>query len=205
MPIVGIDHVQLAMPQGGEARARVFYAGLLGLGETARPPALAGRPGVWFENDRARLHLGVEADFRPARKAHPGLRTQGYFELVERLEAAGYPVVHAETLAGMRRSHVFDPFGNQLVLGRLRQRRLARAHNGSFLDEATQAKGPAFAGADCQTPSAPTPAPSGAIQGLKVMPSRDVMQRRVEEDGLLPARLLGVLDAELPDKHTPRA
>lgn len=116
MPIVGIDHVQLAMPPGAEARARVFYAGLLGLAETPKPPKLAGRPGVWFENDCVRLHLGVEGGFRPAKKAHPGLCARGYFELVERLEAAGHRVAHAETLEGVRRCHVFDPFGNRIEL-----------------------------------------------------------------------------------------
>jgi hypothetical protein len=73
MRITGIDHVQLAMPRGEEQRAREFYAGILGIPEAPKPPELAKRGGVWFENQTLKIHLGVEEDFRPARKAHPAL------------------------------------------------------------------------------------------------------------------------------------
>ena len=76
MRIVAIDHVQLAMPPGGEQAARDFYSGVLGLPEVPKPPVLAARGGCWFERDGVRLHLGVEEDFRPARKAHPALLVQ---------------------------------------------------------------------------------------------------------------------------------
>jgi len=71
--LLAIDHVQLAMPAGGEAAARGFYGDLLGLPEKPKPPHLAKRGGCWFEHDALKIHLGVEADFHPARKAHPGL------------------------------------------------------------------------------------------------------------------------------------
>lgn len=74
MSIVAIDHVQLSMPPGGEEVARTFYAEMLGMTEVPKPAALAKRGGVWFANGAVRIHLGVEADFRPARKAHPALR-----------------------------------------------------------------------------------------------------------------------------------
>ena len=90
--VCAIDHVQLAMPAGEEARARDFYAGLLGLEEIAKPPELAGRGGAWFSNGAVTLHLGVEQDFRPARKAHPALLVEGLTTFVARLEAAGYPI-----------------------------------------------------------------------------------------------------------------
>src|SRR6187551_1552795 len=69
--VVAIDHVQLAMPAGGEDRARAFYAGILGLAEVPKPPPLAPRGGCWFESDTVKVHLGVEPDFQPATKAHP--------------------------------------------------------------------------------------------------------------------------------------
>ena len=71
MTIVGIDHIQLAMPAGREDEARAFYARLLGIPEIAKPPELAKRGGAWFESGAVKVHLGVEPDFRPARKAHP--------------------------------------------------------------------------------------------------------------------------------------
>jgi len=116
MPIVRIDHVQLAMPLGQEDRAREFYVGLLGIPEVAKPPILASRGGVWFENEGVKVHLGVEANFAPARKAHPALLVHGLGELVQRLRAAGLEVIDDELLPGYDRVYVADPFGNRLEL-----------------------------------------------------------------------------------------
>jgi catechol 2,3-dioxygenase-like lactoylglutathione lyase family enzyme len=115
MTIVGIDHIQLAMPAGREDEARTFYAGLLGIPERRKPAALAERGGVWFESDTVKLHLGVEADFRPARKAHPALLVRDLAALVGRLAQAGIKAVDDE-LAGYYRVYVSDPFGNRLEL-----------------------------------------------------------------------------------------
>jgi catechol 2,3-dioxygenase-like lactoylglutathione lyase family enzyme len=116
MPIVGVDHVQLAMPAGREAEARAFYAGLLGIPERAKPGALAARGGAWFESGPLKLHLGVDPDFRPARKAHPGLLVRGLEALIGELRRAGYAVAADEPLEGYLRVYVDDPFGNRLEL-----------------------------------------------------------------------------------------
>jgi catechol 2,3-dioxygenase-like lactoylglutathione lyase family enzyme len=114
--ILGFDHVQLAIPPGGEEAARRFWCGALGLSETPKPPNLAARGGCWFEGPGLRLHLGVEADFRPAKKAHPALRVRGLAALRETLLAAGYPVNEDEPLDGFDRIYVADPFGNRIEL-----------------------------------------------------------------------------------------
>jgi len=114
--IVAIDHVQLAMPSGGEERAREFYGSLFGLAERPKPEALAARGGVWFEQVGLKIHLGVEGDFRPAKKAHPALLVQGLDELIARCELAGYEVVPGEVLGDQRRAYVDDPFGNRIEL-----------------------------------------------------------------------------------------
>jgi catechol 2,3-dioxygenase-like lactoylglutathione lyase family enzyme len=114
--VVAIDHVQLAMPEGGEPRARQFYAELLGLPEIPKPPKLARRGGCWFETDRVKIHLGVEAEFRPARKAHPALRIAGLTELLARCRSAGVEIVDDDPLDGSPRAYVSDPFGNRLEL-----------------------------------------------------------------------------------------
>jgi catechol 2,3-dioxygenase-like lactoylglutathione lyase family enzyme len=116
MGIRGIDHVQLAMPAGGEERARAFYATLLGIPEVAKPAHLAVRGGCWFELGSVRLHLGVEQDFRPARKAHPALVVDDLRALESVLNAAGHPTRAGEPLAGWRRADVHDPFGNRIEL-----------------------------------------------------------------------------------------
>ena len=115
MTIVGIDHIQLAMPAGREDEARTFYAGLLGIQERPKPAALAERGGVWFESDAVKLHLGVQPDFRPARKAHPALLVRDLAALVQRLAQAGVEAVNDE-LTGYYRVYVSDPFGNRLEL-----------------------------------------------------------------------------------------
>jgi catechol 2,3-dioxygenase-like lactoylglutathione lyase family enzyme len=111
-----IDHVQLAMPPGDEERARVFYAGLLGMKEIAKPAELAKRGGCWFESGGVQVHLGVEEDFRPARKAHPALRCSDYAALVERLRSSGLEVNEPDDIPGVRRAHIHDPFGNRIEL-----------------------------------------------------------------------------------------
>jgi catechol 2,3-dioxygenase-like lactoylglutathione lyase family enzyme len=115
MAILGIEHVQLAMPAGREAEAREFYSRLLGLPETPKPPELAKRGGVWFENGAVKIHLGVEADFRPARKAHPALLVSDLRAVVERLREAQVDVVE-DQLDGYYRVYVADPFGNRVEL-----------------------------------------------------------------------------------------
>ena len=111
--ILAIDHIQLAMPRGGEDVARAFYAGALGLSEVPKPAALAVRGGCWFEAGEVRIHLGVDDDFRPARKAHPALRVAGLQRLVE---SAALDIRWADELAAVTRGFVDDPFGNRIEL-----------------------------------------------------------------------------------------
>ena len=110
--ITGIEHVQLAMPAGDEAAARAFYGELLGLPELAKPAELAQRGGCWFEAPGVKVHLGVEADFRPAQKAHPALLVDDLAALITQLERAGV----ATMPDGKARCYVNDPFGNRIEL-----------------------------------------------------------------------------------------
>jgi catechol 2,3-dioxygenase-like lactoylglutathione lyase family enzyme len=111
-----IDHVQLAMPPGGEDTARAFYRDLLGLTETPKPLSMASQGGCWFESGPVKLHLGVEQDFRPARKAHPALVVTDLPAMVTALADGGAEVVPDDELAGYARVFVSDPFGNRLEL-----------------------------------------------------------------------------------------
>ena len=115
MRIRRLDHVQLAMPAGGEEEAIAFYDGLLGIPHVPKPPHLAARGGCWFEDGGVRLHLGVEADFVPARKAHAALEVDGLRSLVAALVAAGHDV-RDEPYEGFDRVYTDDPFGNRLEL-----------------------------------------------------------------------------------------
>ncbi|MFM5918549.1 MAG: glyoxalase [Novosphingobium sp.] len=114
--ITGIDHVQLAIPEGGEEIARPFYAGLLGLSEVPKPEPLASRGGCWFEAPGVSIHLGVEADFRPAQKAHPALLVSDLRALAAKLAAGGVPLRWDDELPDILRCHVSDPFGNRIEL-----------------------------------------------------------------------------------------
>jgi catechol 2,3-dioxygenase-like lactoylglutathione lyase family enzyme len=112
--LIGLHHVQLALPAGSEDTARAFYGGLLGMTELDKPARLAARGGCWFRGGTWELHLGVEADFRPARKAHPGVLIDGLEALTGRLTEAGVQVDWDDNLPGHRRFHTHDPFGNRL-------------------------------------------------------------------------------------------
>jgi GrpB-like predicted nucleotidyltransferase (UPF0157 family) len=119
VPIAGLDHVQVAAPPGCEADARRFYGGILGLAELPKPPELAARGGAWFAlGSGQQLHVGVEEDFAPARKAHPALVVSGgaLEALAERLVGAGCEVRWDASLPGLARFYVADPWGNRLEL-----------------------------------------------------------------------------------------
>ena len=117
MKILSIDHVQLAMPAGQEDRAREFYVELLGFTEMPKPPELAKRGGAWFQSGEVKLHIGVETDFRAARKAHPAFLVDQLESLLAAVQEAGYETDTSQPpLDGYKRAHVFDPFGNRIEL-----------------------------------------------------------------------------------------
>jgi catechol 2,3-dioxygenase-like lactoylglutathione lyase family enzyme len=104
------------MPAGGEDRARHFYRDLLGMIEIAKPAELAKRGGCWFASGSVQVHLGVETDFRPAKKAHPALRCKDYDTFTSLLRAAGVEIKDDDSIPGVRRCHVSDPFGNRIEM-----------------------------------------------------------------------------------------
>ena len=116
MDVYALHHVQLAMPKGGEAAARAFYQTALGLTEVEKPPILAMRGGVWFERENLLVHLGVEAEFRAAKKAHPAFAVDGLAELFAHLTEMGIEVKQDDNLPGFLRGYVEDPFDNRIEL-----------------------------------------------------------------------------------------
>jgi catechol 2,3-dioxygenase-like lactoylglutathione lyase family enzyme len=114
--LVGVHHVQLAMPPGEEEAAAVFYAGALGMQQVPKPEHLAARGGCWFRGDGLELHLGVEDGFRASAKAHPAIRVDGLAALRTALQAVGADVTDDTQLEGHDRCYVRDPFGNRLEL-----------------------------------------------------------------------------------------
>ncbi|NEB03194.1 VOC family protein [Streptomyces sp. SID13726] len=112
--LLAVDHVQLAAPPGSEDLLRAYYTDVLGMTEIPKPPELAARGGCWFRARGVELHLGIEQDFRPARKAHPGLRVTDISAYAARLEAHGAAVEWDSALPGRRRFYSHDPVGNRL-------------------------------------------------------------------------------------------
>jgi catechol 2,3-dioxygenase-like lactoylglutathione lyase family enzyme len=114
--VQGIDHVQIAIPEGGEPRAETFYGGLLGFEQLTKPAALAGRGGCWFQAGSVQLHVGADPNFSPAKKAHPAFLFDGLDELIAALEAAGHEVRIGATINGVAQRFTDDPFGNRIEL-----------------------------------------------------------------------------------------
>jgi len=114
--ILGIDHVQIAIPVASESRARSFYSGILGFAEIEKPPQMAERKSIWFVAGPVNLHLGIEPDFTPAKRAHPAFVVEGLEAILAACERAGISIQPDTSFNGFRRVHVFDPFGNRLEL-----------------------------------------------------------------------------------------
>lgn len=112
--LTAVDHVQLAAPTGSEDLLRAYYTQALGMTELPKPPVLVARGGCWFQAGTVQLHLGIEEGFRPARKAHPGLRVTGIDAYAARLQQYGAPVTWDDNLPGHRRFYSEDPVGNRL-------------------------------------------------------------------------------------------
>ncbi|OBX17992.1 glyoxalase [Erythrobacter sp. QSSC1-22B] len=115
MGVIGLDHVQLAIPANGEAEARKFYVGLLEMREVPKPATLAPE-GCWFEGGSLRLHIGIDREFRPAMKAHPALLVDDLAGLRTKLDEAGVTVRDGEAIEGYTRLFISDPFGNRIEL-----------------------------------------------------------------------------------------
>jgi catechol 2,3-dioxygenase-like lactoylglutathione lyase family enzyme len=111
---IGIDHVQIAAPPGSEVQARNFFADALGMTEVPKPVSLRARGGIWFQCGAQQLHVGIEADFSPAKKAHPAIRVHNLSDLRLRLRNAGITVIEDDNLPDAERFYVNDPFGNRL-------------------------------------------------------------------------------------------
>ena len=116
MPQIALDHVQIAIPPASEDEARRFYSEVLQLEEMTKPQALQSSGGVWYRLATGELHLGVEADFRPARKAHPALRVADIDEFAARCAAAAIDPTWDDRIPGVRRFYVADPFGNRIEI-----------------------------------------------------------------------------------------
>ena len=116
MNVIGLDHVQLAMPAGGEDRARAFYRGVLGLAEVPKPASLSANGGCWFAGGGVHLHLGREDGFRPAAKAHPALLVENLDDARAAFARAGVEFRDGKPLDGYRRGDVADPFGNRIEI-----------------------------------------------------------------------------------------
>jgi catechol 2,3-dioxygenase-like lactoylglutathione lyase family enzyme len=116
-----IDHIQIAAPEGCETAAREFYGAVLRMKEIEKPAVLQARGGCWFRCGAHQLHIGVERDFRPAKKAHPAFAVFNLDELRETLTNRGVAVADDHDLPGGRRFYAEDPWGNRLEFIEIRK------------------------------------------------------------------------------------
>ncbi|NBI29252.1 VOC family protein [Chengkuizengella marina] len=109
-----IDHVQLAAPKDSEDQARQFYGNVLGMKEKPKPEKLKIRGGVWFQCGIHQVHIGIQENFQPAKKAHPAIEVKHVIELGEHLKKHGLEVKEDYEIEGVKRFFINDPFGNRL-------------------------------------------------------------------------------------------
>lgn len=109
-----IDHVQLAAPKGSEQRARQFYKGILQFKEIEKPAVLQKRGGVWFHNGAVDIHIGIEENFVPAKKAHPAFHVKNIHLLKQHLIEASVTIMEDDNLPDANRFYIHDPFGNRI-------------------------------------------------------------------------------------------
>ena len=112
--VARVDHLQIAAPEGCESAARDFYGSILGMKEIEKPPALRARGGCWFQCGPQQVHIGVERNFHPAKKAHPAFAVLRLDELREMLKSKRVPIVEDDNLPGTRRFYTEDPWGNRI-------------------------------------------------------------------------------------------
>lgn len=112
--LTGIDHIQIAAPQGSEDVARNFYGVLLGMEEITKPDNLKARGGCWFQCGSQEVHIGIQPDFSPAKKAHPGFTVNALEQLQLNLQEAGYMISEEPPIDGRSRFFTHDPFGNRV-------------------------------------------------------------------------------------------
>src|SRR5260370_6926961 len=91
MPILSLDHVQIAIPIASESSARAFYSGILGFTEIEKPPQMAERKSIWFVAGAVNLHLGIELDFAPAKRAHPASALDSPYPILAASEPSRIP------------------------------------------------------------------------------------------------------------------
>jgi catechol 2,3-dioxygenase-like lactoylglutathione lyase family enzyme len=113
---VGINHVQLAAPAGCETAAQIFYGHILQMKEIEKPENLKQRGGVWFQCGLHQIHIGVQENFVPAKKAHPAFEVTHLEALRARLIVEGVQITEDVPLEGYVRLFVNDPFGNRIEL-----------------------------------------------------------------------------------------
>ncbi|WP_413376461.1 VOC family protein [Alkalihalobacillus sp. 1P02AB] len=111
-----IDHVQLAAPKDCEGAARKFFVELLGMEEIEKPVELKKNGGIWVTAGNVQLHIGVESDFKPAKKAHPALCVSSLSALQKHLELHHIPFQNDDKIPGVARCFIYDPFGNRIEL-----------------------------------------------------------------------------------------
>lgn len=114
--VYGLDHVTLALPEGGEEAARAFYVNVLGMDEQNRPERLNRQGVLWLVSGALCLHLTIEPDFHPSAKAHPAFLVDDLAEMRQTCESAGVLLSESEAIEGYARAFLFDPFGNRLEL-----------------------------------------------------------------------------------------
>ena len=115
--IIGIDHVQVAVPRALEAECLHFYREVLALPEIAKPEELRTRGGAWFVAGPLQMHIGVDPEPSPRSKRHICFLVNDLAAARAAAVAKGVAIEEEGVAEGLERFFVRDPAGNRIEIG----------------------------------------------------------------------------------------
>jgi catechol 2,3-dioxygenase-like lactoylglutathione lyase family enzyme len=115
--IIGIDHVQIAVPKACEAETLRFYREIFALPEIPKPEELRGRGGAWFQAGNLQMHVGVDPDAGPRSKRHICFLVADLAAAKAHVLAHGMTIEEESVAEGLARFFIRDPAGNRIEIG----------------------------------------------------------------------------------------
>jgi catechol 2,3-dioxygenase-like lactoylglutathione lyase family enzyme len=116
--IIGIDHIQIAVPKALEQECLSFYRTVLALPEVEKPEKLKARGGAWFQiSPTTQMHIGIDPEASPKSKRHICFLVDDLAAAKTAAQSHGISLEDEGTAEGLIRFFIRDPAGNRIEIG----------------------------------------------------------------------------------------